>query len=250
MTTNEDNIGGGENRRETRNDGSRWNLLVNDTLIASPGRHVKASVVRFQAGLKADQALVRDLFSPNDLLIDDDSLLDLVEGNVFVSRPVTDCRRDGGNGSHAKLAWFVDDRFEISNRPSQTGLSIRELFGLSADITLLQDYESPDDRPVEVSDSVRFEDGPVFISRSDSGHGKDITIIVNLREKKVKPGTITFEKVVELGFDEPPVGGNLMFTVTYRRGPTANPEGSMVAGGNPVKLKERMVLNVTATDQS
>jgi hypothetical protein len=250
MNTDTKTDGGGEDRRKIRDDGSRWNLLVNDTLIASPGRHVKSSVVRFQAGLTADQFLVRDLSSPNDVLIDNDEILDLAEGNVFVSRSVGECRRDGVKDSPAKLAWFLDDRFEITTRPSQTGLSIRELFGKSADIILLRDYESPIDRPVEATDAILFKDGPVFISREGTGHEKEITIIVNLREKKVRPGTITFEQVVELGFDVPPVGADLMFTVSYRRGPAENSEGNMVAGGTPVKLKERMVFNVTATDRS
>ena len=40
-----------------------------------------------------------------------------------------------------------------------------------------------------------------------------------------------------------------IYTVTYKRGPASNPEGSLVDGGT-VQLKNRMVFNVTFTDKS
>jgi hypothetical protein len=80
-------------------------------------------------------------------------------------------------------------------------------------------------------------------------HDKKITIIVNSRKKEVTTNMLSFDQIVALAFDPLPTGPNIMFTITYRRGPHANPEGSLVEGGS-VEIKEEMVFNVTATDKS
>jgi len=82
--------------------------------------------------------------------------------------------------------------------------------------------------------------------------GKDkklVTIIVNAREKQVEKDDITFEEVVDLAFNPKPVGENVLFTVTYRRGQGNKPEGSLLAGQS-VRVKDGMIFNVTATDKS
>ena len=83
----------------------------------------------------------------------------------------------------------------------------------------------------------------------NSNDNKKITIIVNARKKEVTGTTLSFDQIVALAFDPVPTGPNIMFTITYRRGPHANPEGSLVEGGS-VQIKEEMVFNVTATDKS
>ena len=79
------------------------------------------------------------------------------------------------------------------------------------------------------------------------GH-KEVTIIVNGREKKVTKEEISFAEVVALAFDTPP-GDGTVFTVTYRRGQGNKPEGTLVAG-QTVKVKDGMIFNVTATNKS
>lgn len=80
------------------------------------------------------------------------------------------------------------------------------------------------------------------------GHGdpKEVTVIVNGREKRVPKGDISFAAVVALS--NLPGGSNTIFTVTYRRG-EGNKEGTLVEG-EAVKVKEGMIFNVTATDKS
>jgi hypothetical protein len=56
------------------------------------------------------------------------------------------------------------------------------------------------------------------------GH-KEVTIIVNGREKKVARGDIAFDEVVALA--NLPSNPNTIFTVTYRRG-EGNKEGTLV----------------------
>ena len=82
------------------------------------------------------------------------------------------------------------------------------------------------------------------------GHNKEFTIIVNGRQKVVKAHELSFAEVTELAFDNPPTGPNIVFTVTYRRGHGNKQEGTLVEGDEPVKIKEGMIFNVTATDKS
>jgi hypothetical protein len=83
----------------------------------------------------------------------------------------------------------------------------------------------------------------------DNHHDKDITIVVNGREKTVTGKELTFAQLVALAFDTPPTGENIVFTITYRRGQGEKPEGSLVEG-ETVKIKKGMIFNVTATDKS
>lgn len=78
---------------------------------------------------------------------------------------------------------------------------------------------------------------------------KDITIVVNGREKAVPKGDYTFVQLVALAFDPVPTGDNIVFTITYRRGHGNKPEGNLDEGGT-VKLKDGMIFNVKATDKS
>jgi len=77
----------------------------------------------------------------------------------------------------------------------------------------------------------------------------DFTIVVNARKKTVTRKELSFAEIVRLAFDSPPSGPNIMFTITYRNGPHANPEGTMLEG-KTVRVKDGMIFNVTATDKS
>ncbi len=79
---------------------------------------------------------------------------------------------------------------------------------------------------------------------------KEITIIVNTREKTVSQKELTFTEIIALAYDTPPTGADVMFTVTYRRGHGNKPDGTMVETDSPLKLKEGMIINVSATDKS
>jgi hypothetical protein len=78
---------------------------------------------------------------------------------------------------------------------------------------------------------------------------KNITIIVNGRQKVVTEKEMSFAEIIALAFDNPPTGPNIVFTVTYRRGHGNKPEGTLVEG-ETVKVKDGMIFNVTATDKS
>lgn len=78
---------------------------------------------------------------------------------------------------------------------------------------------------------------------------KTVTIVVNGRDVEVEKGPISFEQLIAIAYPTPPTGANVSFTVTYRRGPDSNPEGSLTQG-HSVRVKNGMVFNVRATDKS
>ena len=76
----------------------------------------------------------------------------------------------------------------------------------------------------------------------------EITIIVNARPKPVKVRSLSFADIVVLAFGAQ-AGAGTAYTISYRKGPRKNPEGTLVEG-QTVKIKEGMVFNVSATNQS
>lgn len=227
---------------------SKWLSSVNDSNVHAPARHVAAQLLKHQAGVPADHVLVRDHGSEHDVAFPDDAVLDLADGNVFFTVPRCDYRPKGKTTAPAKRAFFVDDRPAITLRPDQTGHTLRELFGLADDAGLFRDYQAPQDQPIGPSTLVRFAEGPVFYSRPAEGtHPSETKIIVNGREKTVPGKKLTYAQVVKLAYD--PVDPETIYTVTYKKGPPANPQGSMVEG-DTVKLECGMIFNVTATRKS
>jgi Multiubiquitin len=82
-----------------------------------------------------------------------------------------------------------------------------------------------------------------------TGRPKVYKIIVNGRQKEVSTKTLTFDQVVALAFNPVPSGPNVQFTVTYRKGPRKNREGSMTEG-ETVRIKDGMIFDVTETNKS
>ncbi len=225
----------------------RWAALVDDRLIPMPRRKLAASEILFQASAAENAILIRDVNGPNDVGIEPPTLVDLAEGNVF--RMASSCSEYGEpvQGAEPKLAFFIDDRWEIVTRATQTVASLRGLFDLQEDTDLLRDYESPRDELLEDGDVLVFADGPVFVSRPSSD--RKTTIIVNARPREWTGRTITFEQVLALAFNPVRTEPFILYTVMYSRGPKPNQEGELVAGG-VVQIKNRMVFLVTETDRS
>lgn len=223
---------------------AKWATLVNDTLVHAPQRVVGASVLKTQAGIADDMVLVRDHNSPHDKILRDEDEVNLAGGNVFYSIRRCDIQDRPTCDSPAKLAFFVDDRGEITTNPQQTGDSLRELFKVGADRLLMRDFESPDDDPIEADEILKFEDGPVFVTRSTV-----FVIVVNGRRRDVHKSQLTFDEIVKLAFDNPPQGEFICLTITFRGGDSSKPEGTLLEG-ETIKLVCGMIFNVTATDKS
>lgn len=226
---------------------ARWAALVGDRLVPMPRRRLAASDILFQASAKESDVLIRDFNGPNDIGFDPDTIVDLAEGNVF--QVSSQCAHIGQPQpqSKSKLAFVVDDRWEIVTRETQTVASLRGLFELRDDMDLLRDYESPNDEVLEDGKSLRFVDGPVFLTRPSAE--RELTIIVNARPRDWTGRTISYEQVIPLAFNPVRTEPFILYTVVYSRGPSANPEGELISGG-VVQIKNRMVFLVTETDRS
>lgn len=158
----------------------KWAAVVADRVAPMPRRRLRAHDILHQAGAPDGAVLVRDLNSPIDVGFAPDAMVDLAEGNVF--RLMHGCQSDeiGARGAAPKLAFVVDDAWEVTIEPRQTAKSLRGLFGLDDDVELVRDYESPDDEPVGEATEVFFRDGPVFRARKRS-----VTIKVNQNDVKM-----------------------------------------------------------------
>ena len=82
----------------------------------------------------------------------------------------------------------------------------------------------------------------------NEGH-KEVTIIVNTREKKWNKKEISYKEVVVLAFGSYSDDPNVVYTVTYSKGERPHQEGSLVKGES-VKVKDGMIFNVTQTNKS
>jgi hypothetical protein len=78
---------------------------------------------------------------------------------------------------------------------------------------------------------------------------KEVTIIVNTREKKWDKKEISYKEVVVLAFGSYSDDPNVVYTVTYSKGERPHQEGSLVKGES-VKVKDGMIFNVTQTNKS
>lgn len=77
----------------------------------------------------------------------------------------------------------------------------------------------------------------------------ELMIIVNATQYTVDEENITYLEVVQLAFPNAVLGGNAIYTVTYKKGSHESQQGAMDIG-DTVKVKKGMVFNVTQTDKS
>lgn len=81
------------------------------------------------------------------------------------------------------------------------------------------------------------------------GHGHAETIIINASPYEVTAKELSYEQVVNLVYNNaPPTGANVVITVTYSRG--ENGKSGTMLPGDSVKVKSKMVFDVSATDRS
>jgi len=85
--------------------------------------------------------------------------------------------------------------------------------------------------------------------KEQEGRTKRFKIVVNARPKEVADDEQSFNQIVALAFNPVPTGPNIVFTISYRKGPKENPEGTMTPG-QTVEIKDGMVFDATATDKS
>lgn len=148
-----------------------------------------------------------------------------------------------------KLQFSIDGKPFVWYKQFIRGIQIRELGNLPPEVEIFLDIKEgweddliTDDEVIDLArpGKEKFITKPVPVK---------FTIIVNAQEKEWDKPTISFEQVVKLAigtYDPDPRKG---YTVTYCRGHEPKPEGTMVKN-SVVRVKNKMVFNVTATDKS
>ena len=233
-----------KNEKEPSKEEAKWAALVDDRLVPLPRRRLKAKDILHQSRAKTGVQLIRDFNSPNDTAFEPDAIVDLAEGYVFRTGSGCQCAPKVTSDAPPKLAFIVDDRWEVTIEPRQTGETLRGLLNISQRAELLRDNESPKDDPIDNDDRVEFSDGPVFtIVR------KGLTIIVEATPHQWLKPTISYMEVVTLFDPSYPQHPDITYSVTFKRGPGVRPEGILVPGAS-VKVKDCMVFNVSPTGQS
>jgi Multiubiquitin len=84
---------------------------------------------------------------------------------------------------------------------------------------------------------------------ANAEHHRTIEIVVNGEPNVVSTRRLMFEDVVRLAFDDAVFNENVVYTVTYKRGPHQNREGTLVAG-EAVFVTNGMIFNAKRTDKS
>ena len=80
-------------------------------------------------------------------------------------------------------------------------------------------------------------------------HHRAVVLVVNTREKKWDKPQISYEEVVILAFGTFSKDPNVVYTVTFSKGPEHKREGSLVRGQS-VNVKNGMIFNVSQTNKS
>ena len=87
------------------------------------------------------------------------------------------------------------------------------------------------------------------IQENASEHNHKVNIIVNGEPHAVSSRKLSFEEIVRLAFDDAVFNESIVYTVTYKRGPHQNREGTLVAGES-VFVADGMIFNAKRTDKS
>lgn len=140
----------------------------------------------------------------------------------------------------------IDDIGNEWGAPSIGETDLRDITGIDDDKDFMLELQDAPDRLVT-------DDAPVDLAKRGAESVRSvraaITIFVNTEPHQVAGRTISFEALVQLGFETPPTGENILITVEYGKGPKENPKGSLKAGQS-VKIKNGMEFDVVATDRS
>lgn len=74
-------------------------------------------------------------------------------------------------------------------------------------------------------------------------------IIVNGRTRQVEFNELTFDELVDLAFDDPARGPQILFTITFRKAAHRFESGELDPG-QTLRVQDDTEVDVTRTDQS
>ena len=154
--------------------------------------------------------------------------------------------RDGGATAEAgrKVRIHIDREPHETETPT-TGASLYALAEIGPKFELFREAAGDDE-----DEFIARDDAPVPLAQDEHFYSqKDYRIVVNAREVFVESRRLSYEQVVALAFNPVPAGPDIIFTVTYRKGPRQNPKGTLPPGES-VFIKNGMIFVVTQTNRS
>ncbi len=167
------------------------------------------------------------------------------ERQVNIEKDILHMKHIEHGNKHHKVRIHINREPYHSPTPT-TGVALYELDGISEHHDLFREIcgDREDELIERHAHDVPIHEDEHFYSQ------RVFTVIVNAEAKEVEKNRLTYEDVVKLAdFEVPPPGSNILITVDYGMGPAENPQGSL-RQGQAVRLKTRMVFDVTATDRS
>lgn len=174
-------------------------VVVDDSLYPMPRPVLTSRDILDQIGASPNVSLKRDYNGSRDHVFDGGESIDLRHGNVFTTVPKCDPRPCNDSSAKPKLAFVLDveDAWEITLNPNQTGKSLKRLFGIADDCILSRDLESPNDVPIGDDEPVNYADGPVFTAKLFS-----LTIKVNKKPVTVAKRRLTGLEIKQAAIDQ------------------------------------------------
>lgn len=213
-------------------------ILIEGRPYLWPEEFITGREIKKLAGLPADSELFLAVVPPfKDEAIGDDEKVNIARNEVehfYIKK---------------KLPYSINGVFFESSAQYIQGKQIRRQGGIAEDDELFLYIPGPweDERIMDEQFVNLAKPGKEkFYSKHKI---KEFIIIVNGKEQVWKEKTISYEQVVELAFGKVGNDPNKVYTVSYKRGPHENPEGTMVKD-DTVFIKNKMIFNVTETDKS
>jgi len=141
-------------------------------------------------------------------------------------------------------------RIHIDRKPYQspnptTGAALYDLGHIPSAKELFREVQGD-----EEDDAIPRDGAVIHLELDEHFYSERVfEIIVNGRQKLETEKRLSFYDIVALAFDPPPTGPDLIFTITYRKGPHKKSEGTLIEG-QTIKIKNGMIFNVTPTNKS
>lgn len=194
-----------------------------------------------------DAAGIRDALEHLVFFMSSDGLLQELGPNQTVDLRSAGAERFLVFRNDRSFRFSLDDRVIEWGATRISGLTLKKLAGVDLlTFAVWLDARGGEDRLI--GDAELFDLSSPGVERFYTAL-RTITVKVNTRPHQVHTETLTFDQVVKLAFADAATTDSRVYTVTFKRGPANNPEGTLVEGGS-VHIKDGMLFNVTFTDKS
>ena len=215
-----------------------FDYFVDNQMFKNEEQYRTGAEIKCLAGIDPNQDLYLGVKPPwPDELIADDDQVDLARPEIehfFVKK---------------KLPFRINGKDLESNRQYISGRLIRAIGHIPDSQQLFLRVRRPgEDELIQDETLVDLAaTGPEYFYSQEVS--LKVVLIVNGREKIWGEKKITYEQAIHLAYGNIQEKATRIYTVTFKKGPRENPQGSMVKGDS-IFVKNKMLFNVSATDKS